>query len=97
MDKSILDDELWALIAPFLPPPKLRRAKYPERMPLDDRVVLAGILFVLQNGMPWEMLPGTGLWFWHELLATASGLAGSRGLGPLARLAAGTTAPCRPD
>jgi transposase len=74
MDKSILDDELWALIAPLLPAPKPRRAKYPGRMPLDDRAVLAGILFVLQSGIPWEMLPkelgcGSGMSCWRRLRA----------------------------
>ena len=74
MDKSILDDELWALIAPLLPPPKPRRAKYPGRLPLDDRAVLAGILFVLQSGIPWEMLPkelgcGSGMSCWRRLRA----------------------------
>ena len=57
MAKPILDDEPWALIAPLLPPPKPRRAKYPGRKPLDDRALLTGILFVLQSGIPWEMLP----------------------------------------
>lgn len=57
MAKPILDDELWALIQPLLPPPKARRARYPGRKSLDDRAVLTGILFVLQSGIPWEMLP----------------------------------------
>jgi transposase len=74
MDKSILDDELWALIAPLLPPPKPRRAKYPGRLPLDDRAVLAGILFVLQSSIPCEMLPkelgcGSGMSCWRRLWA----------------------------
>lgn len=57
MAKPILDAELWALTEPRLPPPKPRRAKNPGRRPLDDRKVLGGILFVLQSGIPWEMLP----------------------------------------
>jgi len=57
MAKLILDDELWALIEPLLPPPKARRTRYPGRKPLDDRAVLTGILFVLQSGIPWEILP----------------------------------------
>ncbi|EMP78517.1 transposase [Burkholderia pseudomallei] len=32
-------------------------ARYPGRKPLDDRAVLTGIPFVLQSGIPWEMLP----------------------------------------
>ena len=74
MAKPILDDELWALIAPLLPPPKPRRAKYPGRKPLDDRALLTGILFVLQSGIPWEMLPqemgcGSGMSCWRRLRA----------------------------
>ena len=37
MAKPILDDELWALIEPLLPPPKPRRERYSGRKPLDDR------------------------------------------------------------
>lgn len=40
--------------------------------PLDDRAVLTGILFVLQSGIPWEMLPqemgcGSGMSCWRRL------------------------------
>ncbi|WP_175233161.1 transposase, partial [Paraburkholderia humisilvae] len=49
MAKPILDDELWALIEPLLPPPKPRRSRYPGRKPLDNRAVLTGILFILQS------------------------------------------------
>lgn len=37
MAKAILDDELWSLIQPLLPPPKPRRTRSPGRKPLDDR------------------------------------------------------------
>lgn len=72
MAKPILDDELWSLIEPLLPVPKPRRARYPGRKPLDDRAVLTGILFVLQSGIPWEMLPqemgcGSGMSCWRRL------------------------------
>lgn len=74
MAKPILDDPLWALIEPLLPPPKPRRARYPGRKPLNDRAVLTGILFVLQSGIPWEMLPqemgcGSGMSCWRRLHA----------------------------
>ncbi|MGU7844185.1 transposase, partial [Burkholderia sp. AW33-5] len=60
----MLDDELWTLIQPLLPPPKPRRARYPGRKLLDDRAVLTGI--------PWEMLPqemgcGSGMSCWRKL------------------------------
>ena len=72
MAKPILDDDLWALIEPMLPPPKQRRARYPGRKPLDDRAVLTGILFVLQSGIRWAMLPqemgcGSGMSCWRRL------------------------------
>ena len=60
MAKPILDDELWALIEPLLPPPKPRRSRYPGRKPLDNRAVLIGILFILQSGLRWDQL--------HEVL-----------------------------
>ena len=74
MAKAILDDDLWALIEPLLPPAKPRRSKYPGRRPLDDRAVLTGILFVLKSGIPWEMLPqemgcGSGMSCWRRLRA----------------------------
>jgi transposase len=74
MAKPILDDELWALIAPLLPPPKPRRERYPGRKPLDNRATLTGLLFVLQSGIPWEMLPkemgcGSGMSCWRRLRA----------------------------
>ncbi|MDN7921632.1 IS5/IS1182 family transposase, partial [Burkholderia gladioli] len=34
MGKPIIDDELWALIEPLLPPSKPRRVKYPGRKPI---------------------------------------------------------------
>ncbi|WP_152611715.1 MULTISPECIES: IS5 family transposase [Burkholderia] len=72
MAKPLLDDQLWSLIQPLLPPPKPRRTRHPGRKPLDDRAVLTGILFVLQSGIPWEMLPqemgcGSGMSCWRRL------------------------------
>ena len=72
MAKPILDDELWALIEPLLPPPKPRRARYPGRKPLDNRAVLTGILFILQTGLRWDLLPremgcGSGMSCWRRL------------------------------
>jgi len=74
MAKPLLDDKLWAVIAPLLPAPKPRRVKHPGRKPLEDRAVLTGILFVLQSGIPWEMLPqemgcGSGMSCWRRLRA----------------------------
>ena len=72
MAKPLLPDELWAIIEPLLPPPKVRRFRYPGRKPIDDRKALTGILFVLKTGIPWEDLPvemgcGCGMTCWRRL------------------------------
>jgi transposase len=72
MAKPLVDDALWAIIAPLLPPPKPRRAMYPGRKPIDDRRCLTGILFVLVTGIGWERLPaemgcGSGMTCWRRL------------------------------
>lgn len=68
--KQLVTDELWAVIAPLLPPepPKLKGG----RPPVPDRSVLTGIVFVLRSGIPWEMLPqemgcGSGMTCWRRL------------------------------
>ena len=72
MAKPILDDTLWAIIEPLLPAAKTRRFRYPGRKPISNRQALTGILFVLQSGIPWEMLPqelgcGCGMSCWRKL------------------------------
>lgn len=72
MSKLLVDDELWELIQPLLPSPKIRRRRYPGRKPLSNRQALTGILFVLRSGIPWEMLPqemgcGSGMTCWRRL------------------------------
>lgn len=72
MLKPLVDDVLWELIQPLLPPPKPRRRRYPGRKPLDNRRALTGIFFVLKSGIPWEMLPqemgcGSGMTCWRRL------------------------------
>ena len=72
MAKPLVDDELWKLLQPLLPPPKPRRWRYPGRKRLRDRPALTGILFVLKSGIPWEMLPqemecGSGMTCWRRL------------------------------
>jgi transposase len=72
MAKPILDESLWILIEPVLPPLKPRRKKYPGRKPISNRQALTGILFVLRTGIPWEYLPqelgcGCGMTCWRRL------------------------------
>ena len=70
MGKELVPDELWEAIEPLLPeePPKPRGG----RPRVDDRAALAGIVFVLKSGIPWEMLPqemgcGSGSTCWRRL------------------------------
>ena len=51
-----LTDEQWAVLAPLLPAPRLRRdgRGRPWR---DPRDVLNGILWILRTGAPWKDLP----------------------------------------
>ena len=72
MAKPILDDELWELIEPLLPPAKPRRFRYPGRKSIDNRKALTGVLFVLKTGIGWEYLPqemgcGSGMTCWRRL------------------------------
>src|SRR5215203_7022476 len=68
--KPLVSDELWALVAPLLPPepPKPKGG----RLRVSDRAALSGIIFVLKTGIPWEMLPpemgcGSGVTCWRRL------------------------------
>lgn len=56
MARAILTDELWQRVEPCLPPSPHRR-RVPGPHPIHNRAVLAGILFVLKSGLPWEELP----------------------------------------
>ena len=70
MGRELVPDELWEAIEPLLPsePPKPKGG----RPRVDDRAALAGIVFVLKSGIPWEMLPkemgcGSGSTCWRRL------------------------------
>ena len=70
MAAPLVSDALWSLFAPLLPsrPPRPKGG----RPPVEDRAALAGILFVLKSGIPWEMLPqemgcGSGMTCWRRL------------------------------
>jgi transposase len=70
MGKELVSEELWEAIEPLLPPePPKPKGGRPR---IDDRAALAGIIFVLKSGIPWEMLPkemgcGSGSTFWRRL------------------------------
>src|SRR6201993_4197247 len=70
MSTPLLPDAMWNLIQPLLPTSPRR----PDggRPRLADRACLAGIMFVLRSGIPWEMLPqelgcGSGMSCWRRL------------------------------
>jgi transposase len=70
MAKPLVSDELWAAVAPLVPPP--RRKRKPGRPRVPDRAALTGIIFVLKTGLPWEYLPqemgcGSGMTCWRRL------------------------------
>lgn len=70
MAKVLVPDDLWAVIAPLLPPERPKPKGGRPRVP--DRAALTGILFVLTTGLPWEYLPqepgcGSGMTCWRRL------------------------------
>jgi transposase len=70
MGKLLVSDELWAVVAPLLPP-ELPKPKG-GRPRISDRAALTGILFVLKSGISWELLPqemgcGSGMTCWRRL------------------------------
>ena len=70
MARGLIDDELWEIIQPLLPPPPSHKTPA-GRKRLNQRRVLTGIVFILQSGLPWEMLPkemgcGSGMTCWRR-------------------------------
>lgn len=70
MAKPLVSDDLWAAVAPLLPPPRPKPKG--GRPPVPDRPALTGILFVLKTGIQWEDLPqemgcGCGMTCWRRL------------------------------
>ena len=70
MAAVLVPDALWSLIEPLLP--MLLPKPQGGRPRLTDRACLAGIIFVLQSGIPWCMLPktlgcGSGMTCWRRL------------------------------
>jgi Putative transposase of IS4/5 family (DUF4096) len=80
---------LWGRFEPLVPK-RERRFRCPGRKPLDDRLVLRGILFVLHTGIGWEHL-AQELRFRlrDDVLASVARVAGGGCLGAAARGVAG--------
>ncbi len=65
---ELVSDDLWAVIAPSSPPPAAAEG-WAARLP--DRPALCGILYVLETGIQWHMLPlelgcGSGVTCWRR-------------------------------
>ena len=72
MAKRLVSDELWASVAPLLPPHRPKDPRKPGRRRVPDRACLTGIVFVLRTGIQWEYLPqemgcGSGMPCWRRL------------------------------
>ena len=52
---DLVPDAVWAVVRPLIPP--RQRSRKGGRPWCDDRMALAGIIFVLRTGIPWQMLP----------------------------------------
>jgi transposase len=69
----LVDDWLWELVEPLIPPRPPARGPG-GRPPIQDRAALEGILFVLNTGCRWRDLPpqlgaGSGHTAWRRLRA----------------------------
>ncbi len=72
MIEDLVSDSLWERVATLLPARPPRRRRFPGRKPVDDRVALAGIVFVLKTGITWNELPAamigcSGVTCWRRL------------------------------
>lgn len=70
MATPLVSDDLWAVVAPLLPPEPPKPKGGRPRVP--DRACLTGIIFVLKSGIQWELLPqemgcGSGMTCWRRL------------------------------
>src|SRR5687768_7426456 len=68
--QDLVSDDLWNAIEPFLPKESPKPKGGRPRVP--NRAALAGIVFVLKTGIPWQMLPtelgcGSGSTCWRRL------------------------------
>jgi len=80
MQEALVPDELWQRIEPLLPAHK-SGGSHGGRRPVSDRACLAGIVFVLQSGCPWRLIPtrelhcGSSTTVWRRFHAwTAAGV-----------------------
>ncbi len=97
MAKPILDDALWEIIEPLLPPAKKRRKRYPGRKPIDHRKALRNPVCAQDRSALGVSAAGTGLGQWNDCLAPFACLATQRCVEADPRSAVGTLARGRPN
>ncbi len=71
VNMDLVPDDLWDRIAPLLPV-RPRRHRHPGRLPVPDRVALAGVVYVLRKGVAWRDVPSesvgcSGVTAWRRL------------------------------
>lgn len=59
MPRPLLPEDLWKRLEPLLPRSRTRHIQYAGRKPTEPRKIVAGIIFALRTGVPWELLPAT--------------------------------------
>ncbi len=69
---DLVPDSLWVRVEPLLPVRPPRRFRFPGRRPVEDRVALVGIVYVLKTGIAWRDLPTaafgvSGVTCWRRL------------------------------
>ncbi|WP_425473580.1 transposase [Streptomyces tailanensis] len=71
MPADLVPDDLWERVAPLLPPAPERRRRHPGRLRVPDRTALAGVMYVLRNGVAWrdvsaETVGCSGVTTWRQ-------------------------------
>ena len=74
MSQPYVSDALWELVKPLLPRERNRHHQSVGRKPIDPRVCLEGILFILKTGLPFAAVPPygglpSGVTCWRRLRA----------------------------
>ena len=74
VSQRLVNDQLWELLEPLIPPPPPAKIGRTGRPRVDDRAALEGILFVAEHGIAWKKLPtelgsGSGITCWRRLRA----------------------------